>query len=79
VADRGADGDATVVPFRLAPSILPLSNFSSCVFSQDEGLLSGNGCAYAAVLAIWPRRPGPWDTGAVGAWGAIGGADEGAA
>jgi len=29
---------------------------------------------YAAVLAIWPRRPGPWETGAAAAGGAAAGA-----
>ena len=71
VADGGADSYTTTVCER-----------KHSVSAGDENELYISGIArverrergtYAAVLAIWPKRPGPWDTGA-----ATGGAAAGA-
>lgn len=55
VANGGADGDTTVVE-DLVSSVLRRQGVL-CSAAED-------GRTYAAVLAIWPKSPGPWLTGA---------------
>lgn len=77
MADGGADGDTPT--FLLAPHPITPQNLSA---TGRPGV--GRAGPYAAVEAIWPKRPGPADCagaaaggGAVACWGGAAAVEEG--